>query len=105
MKRNTVIGAYEKLNARNFGGVLNMPRIAMTRCRTVHAQYTGDAIEFNLADTSGIFALYELVFHEMCHQYIAEFLGVENWDNHNSTFVKTYRKFCAGIMTDKEFCK
>jgi len=103
MKLATVKRVYGELNALNFGGVLTMPRISFTRCSYVDGCYVGDAMEFNLNDTSGLVELAELVYHEMVHQYIAEFLGIVNWDNHNSTFVKMYNKFSHGIEKDKNY--
>jgi predicted SprT family Zn-dependent metalloprotease len=95
MKLKTVKSIYTNLIAKNFGGVISPAHIRFTRARQIDGYYEGRAniIRFNLDDTKGIDLVTELVFHELCHQYIDQFLHVADYDNHNALFRKTYNKF------------
>jgi hypothetical protein len=99
LKLETVKKIYLALNAKNFGGVLDMPRILFSRSLDFHGQHSGDILEFNLEGIKGYFAVRELVFHEMVHQYVDEFLQLEDTNDHGKIFVKTYNKFCTSNMT------
>lgn len=105
MKLATVKRVYQQINARNFGGVLTMPRILFSRSLDFDAQHSGAVIEFNLRDVTGIAELCELVFHEQCHQYVDDFLQVEDDAHHGHEFVQAYNKFSFGIVTDKDYSK
>ena len=105
MKLATVKSTYRKLNARNFGGVLVMPRILFSRSLDFDGQHSGAILEFSLRDVTGLDELRELVYHEQCHQYVDEFLRVEDNAHHGRIFVKTYNKFCNGITTDKDYSR
>lgn len=103
MKLDTVKSIYRALNRKNFGGVLTQPVLKFSRTRLSHAKYNGVTMEFNLDDTKGFAAVTELVFHEMIHQYIDEFLKFENYDDHGKEFKKQYNKFSSSIVMDKEY--
>lgn len=93
MKLNTVKKLYAELNARNFGGVLETPRIHFSRTRLCDAFYWHNGLGLNLETVKGFDAVRELLFHEMCHQYVHEFLGLETVPDHGRDFKKTYNKF------------
>ena len=103
MKLNTVKAIYSKLNAFNFGGVLEMPIIKFNRSRAHHGHYDVQSIQFNLADTKGFIAVTELIYHEMIHQYIDEFLILNVSDDHGKEFRKQYNKFSFNVSMDKEY--
>ena len=103
MKLATVINIYRKLNDRNFGGVLEQPVIGFTRSSVHHAYFDRASIRVNLIDTKGIDAVTELVYHEMVHQYIDEFLGIKIKDDHGKEFKRQYNKFSFGIVKDKNY--
>ena len=97
IKLASVKQIYRALNRKNFGGVLVEPIILFSRTRKLHAFYDR-IMAFNLAETKGWFAVRELVFHEMCHQYIDEFLQAKDDDDHGRVFKKTYSKFATQNM-------
>lgn len=104
MKLETVKRIYRELNARNFGGVLEEPRIYFCRSNNMDAHYSSRGLGFNLADTKGLFAVRELVYHEMLHQYIDEFLELETLDDHGKEFKKQYNKFLtADFFHDPDY--
>jgi len=103
LKLETVKRIYKKLNTRNFGGVLTEPKFFFSRMRDDHAKYDGIAMHFNLADTKGYIAVTELIYHEIIHQYIDEFLGFTNYDDHGKEFKKQYNKFSFGVTMDKTY--
>ena len=104
MKLETVKKIYRTLNAKNFGGVLTEIRLSFSRTTENHAHYDGQSIEFNLVDTKGFSAVTELVYHEMIHQYIDEFLELKVKEDHGKEFKKQYNKFSQGITLDPEYC-
>ncbi len=68
MKLNTVKNIWQELNARNFGGVLDMPRIRWNRHHKHAGKYNG--IVLYVAPDMDINQTRETVYHEMIHQYI-----------------------------------
>ena len=103
MKLNTVKNIYRKLNALNFGGVLTEARIGFSRTKNNDAHYDGNSIEFNLADVVGFNAVTELVYHEMIHQYIDQFLNLTVENDHGKEFKKQYNKFSFNIVKDANY--
>ena len=93
MKLRTVIQIYEELNKRNFGDVLEIPCILFSRSRSVDGYYDVNSMAFNLTDVKGFNAVKELIYHEMIHQYIHEFLKLKTVPDHGKEFKKTYCKF------------
>lgn len=102
MKLATVIKIYDRLNAHNFGGVMNRPVILFSRTKTLDGFYDGMTMQFNLADTKGYVAVTELIYHEMVHQYVQEFLELDQV-NHGNRFKQEYRKFSFGVTTDVNY--
>lgn len=103
MKLNTVKAIYSKLNNLNFGSVLEMPIIKFTRSKVNHGYYDVQSITVNLADTVGVVAVTELIYHEMIHQYISEFLKLETSDDHGKEFKKQYNKFSFNVSMDEAY--
>ena len=105
IKLLSVKRAYFKLNSLNFGGVLEQPKFGFSKMRSMDGYYDHDTnmMRFNLVDTKGLDALTELVYHEMIHQYIDQFLELEVSDDHGKEFKKQYNKFCFGVVTDKAY--
>lgn len=104
MKLNTIKTIYQELNALNFGNVLVMPMILFTRSRDHDGSYDGAFMTFNLADTKGFEAARELVYHEMIHQYVDEFLGIKDTCHHGREFKKNYNRFSFNIAMDRNYC-
>jgi hypothetical protein len=105
MKHRTAKAVYETLNARNFGGVLEMPAILFTRNTRVHGEQNTGFIKLNFTDIRGMSAKVETIYHEMVHQYIDEYLDIDLWetDYHGSKFIKQYNKFSFGIVKDSDY--
>ena len=102
MKLKTVIAIYNALNSQNFGEVLECPEIRFTRSNHMDGNYNGRAMQFNLADTKGYPAVTELIYHEMCHQYIYDVLDLEH--DHCEIFKNVYRKFLTdNIQADANY--
>ena len=98
MKLQTLIEIYHAFNAEIFGNVLHSPAFFATRARGEYASYEAglhgglSVIWFNSREIKGHWAR-SIVFHEMIHQYLEEFLQVEESDHHGPKFWKEYRKF------------
>ena len=100
MKLATIKYLYAELNARNFGGVLIQPVILVRRWRNALGQFvnSGNApsrIEFNPEHLEGISHARAVIYHEMIHQYLHEFLDVEEKDDHGPIFWKHYTMFAT----------
>ena len=98
MKLATVKRLYRGLNEKNFGGVLFEPVIRFSRTTRLDGFYEPPLMAFNLKDTKGYYAVRELIYHEMVHQYVDEFLGVEDTNHHGVIFKQTYNKFWSDNM-------
>ena len=105
MKLITIKLIWRVLNANNFGGVLVEPRIGFSRTRRVDGfwESAGRFMMFNLTDTKGFVSVIELVYHEMIHQYIDEFLNLTVEDDHGKEFKRQYNKFARGIVRDVNY--
>ena len=107
MKHRTIVTMYDQLNARNFGGVLVRPVIRFTRARKTwgHIELcTRQTILSISREVKGLDFTFELMYHEMIHQYIEEFLYVDVADDHGTLFDKTYRKFLTpDIVPDYQY--
>lgn len=107
MKLQTVKNIYASLNAKNFGGVLTMPRIGFIRSIHKDGGFNGQEMLFSLVKTDypirGFEAVTELVYHEMIHQYVDDFLCVVDSHDHGETFKKNYNKFSFGIKKDPNY--
>ena len=93
MKRQAIIEIWKDLNARTFGGVLTMPRILCTRNDREYASYVEPGIMYFTNKAIRKHWARSIVYHEMTHQYIAEFLGIYDEEGHGRLFWKHYRKF------------
>ena len=99
MKLKTLINIYDELNARNFGGVLVRPVILGKRWRNALGQYVVSTnapsrMEFNPDGISGLSHARAVVYHEMVHQYVEEFLENDDCsESHGLEFWKAYRRF------------
>lgn len=98
MKLRTLKNKYDELNALVFAGVLTRPRMLNTRARHLYASYSIEAFEalmhFNLKHLRGIWE--KVLYHEMIHQYVEEYLGIEEEDHHGDEFWRNYRIFNPG---------
>lgn len=94
MKLQTLINIYTVLNRSIFADVLEPPRFFATRS-DCHAQYDANipAIEFNTREIKGIRHATAIVYHEMIHQYVEEYLGLEESDHHGPIFWRNYLLF------------
>lgn len=96
MKLQTFKNIWEELNETVFASVLFPPRFYRTRSNYSYAAYVAGIdcesdMYFNL-DTPGRLGR-STVYHEMVHQYLEEFLNVEEKDDHGPIFLKEYDKF------------
>lgn len=97
MKLATLTGIYDEFNRSVFASVLDRPFIRNTRSRGEYASYVaseyyGSTIYFNAAIIAGHWAR-SIVFHEMVHQYVEEFLELEEDNHHGEIFWRNYRIF------------
>lgn len=102
MKRQSFISLWRELNARNFGGVLTLPRIFASRTRFAYAIYSADDGEHGFifyARTLKFSDARETVYHEMIHQYMNEYLHSNRWYKHGREFRKQYTKFLTDDIT------
>ncbi len=97
MKLNTLIQIYHQLNREIFAEVLTPPLFFATRSRDEFASYVEgisvpSEIHFNSRYIKGHWAR-SIVYHEMIHQYLAEFLQINETNHHGELFWQEYRKF------------
>jgi hypothetical protein len=99
MKLNTARTTYDKFNAEIFSNLLVRPVFRRTRARYEYASYVPG---FNVYYPSIIFInlnhvngnnVRSIIYHEMIHQYVEEFLRVEESDHHGPEFWRNYRLF------------
>ena len=100
MKLLTIKGIYRELNARNFGGVLVEPTILFKRWRNALGQFVDSGnsrctMEFQPEHMEGLSHARAVVYHEMVHQYLHEFLKVEEDNHHGPIFWKHYTMFAT----------
>lgn len=96
MKRVTIINIYDELNSSVFANVLKRPPIFNKRWNDAHAQYVDGnkpRMEFNLAGLKGMQHARSVVYHEMVHQYVEEFLNVHEENHHGPIFWRNYKMF------------
>ena len=97
MKLQTYKNIWQDLNRRIFAGLLIQPRILFTRNNTLRgAYYTNrreSIIEIHRNATCNLQAANELMYHEMTHQYVEEFLGIEEKEHHGPIFWRNYKLF------------
>lgn len=97
MKLATIRRIYDELNESQFAGLLERPRFFGTRNNREYASYVAcdplpSIMFYHNAAIAGYWAR-SIVYHEMTHQYVEEFLGIEESDHHGPVFWKNYRKF------------
>lgn len=97
MKLATLKRIYDELNASQFAGLLDRPRFFGIRNNREYASYVAVADDTSImfyhnAAIKGHWAR-SIVYHEMTHQYVEEFLGIDEADHHGPVFWKNYRKF------------
>lgn len=97
MKLRTLINIWETLNAEIFADVLDRPFIRNTRSSGEYAsylasEYYGSTLFFNAAIIKGHWAR-SIVYHEMIHQYVEEFLNVSEENHHGEIFWRNYKIF------------
>jgi len=102
LKLVTIKSIYRALNARNFGDVLTMPTILNRRWRDAFGQYETNRngpnlMTFCIAELEGFPHARAVVYHEMVHQYIEEFLGLDEDDHHGPIFWRNYKLFAPPI--------
>ena len=99
MKLATLERIWHELNESQFAGLLYPPRFFGIRNEREYASFqaAGEAggeswMFFNTRHIKGFWAR-SIVYHEMIHQYVEEYLGIEESDHHGPVFWKNYRKF------------
>ena len=97
MKLATIKRVYDELNASQFAGLLYRPVFFGIRNNREYASYlyredSFSVMFFNNDVIKGYWAR-SIVYHEMTHQYLEEYLEVEEPDHHGPIFWKNYRKF------------
>ena len=97
MKLNTIKRVYDALNETVFAGLLYRPIIWNNRNRHMYAAYEAgitvpSIISVNLRHINGN-NVRSIVYHEMIHQYLEEYLNIEEKIHHGPIFWKHYRKF------------
>ena len=107
MKLRTAIEMYDELNETAFAGLLYRPLFFDTRNRYTYAAYEAgitvpSAIYVNCRMIFGWLAR-SIIYHEMIHQYVEEYLGVYEDDHHGAEFWRNYRLFAPkGIILFEE---
>lgn len=105
MKYQTFIRIYDTLNQTVFANLLVRPVIVFTR-GDYHAQFVnathhygrGAYMQFNPADIKGIAHATAIIYHEMIHQYVEEYLELDEDDHHGPIFWRNYKLFApAGV--------
>jgi len=98
VKLRTAKRIYDAINAKNFGGVLHRPRFLNTHSRSTYAAYEWtdrySMIHVNLK-TLRWYNAYSIIFHEMIHQYLEEFLGIDEGTHHGFRFWQESKKFAS----------
>jgi hypothetical protein len=79
-----------------------MPTILNRRWREAYGEYhtkkNGPSVlAFNLSQLEGFSHARAVVYHEMVHQYIEEFLGLDESDHHGPLFWRNYKLFAPPI--------
>ena len=74
------------------------PRILARRWKDALGQfYCGpnmeSRMEFNPTHITGMGHARSVVYHEMVHQYVEEFLGLDEFNDHGKVFWNNYKKF------------
>jgi hypothetical protein len=105
MKLRTLISVWEHLNSSVFAGVLTRPRFLVTRNEREYASYQWaekeSIIYFNSRHIRGFRHALAIVFHEMVHQYVEEYLGIEEEDHHGDEFWRNHRIFNPGLTMEE----
>lgn len=97
MKLATIKRLYDELNESQFAGLLCRPMFYGIRNKREYASYVAcdplpSIMFYNHVAIKGFWAR-SIVYHEMTHQYVEEFLGIDEADHHGPIFWKNYRKF------------
>ena len=97
MKLATLTKVYDELNEAQFAGLLERPYFYGIRNNREYASYVAcdplpSIIYFHAAAIKGFWAR-SIVYHEMVHQYVEEYLGYDEPEEHGPVFWKNYRKF------------
>ena len=82
MKLATIKKIYQELNAHNFGGVLDEPVILIKRWRNAIGQFETyenrqPVMCFNPEHFENLNHAKSVIFNEMIHQYVEEFLDID----------------------------
>ena len=96
MKLKEIRKIWNELNNTVFANVLYEPKFFDTRNMRDYAQYQAmpaqSEIYFNCKHIRTIWGR-SIVYHEMIHQYIEEYLCIEEKNHHGNIFWKNYKKF------------
>jgi hypothetical protein len=105
MKLTTAKRIYDALNDTVFAGLLYRPLLCGTRNRYTYAAYeAGIGVQSRIYINSREIANCPVngesfIYHEMIHQYLEEYLGIEESDHHGPEFWRNYRLFAPkGII-------
>jgi len=97
MKLKTLVGIWHELNKTIFANLLTEPKFFAKRWNDSHAQHYATnryvVIEFNPVGIKGFDHATAIVYHEMIHQYIDEYLGLEETEHHGPLFWRNYNIF------------
>ena len=96
MKLRTFEKLWHELNSSVFAGVLECPRFLRTRGRWDYASYEWWAYKPSIIRVGPYVNghnVRDVVYHEMIHQYVEEWLGLEEENHHGEIFWRNYRLF------------
>jgi hypothetical protein len=102
MKLVTIVNIYNEINANVFANVLQRPPILAKRWRDAHAQFVDGRqrrLEFNLSGIKGMQHARSVVYHEMIHQYVEEYLHLSEDNHHGPIFWRNYKMFAPANIT------
>ena len=96
MKLRTIQTIYDTLNHTIFNGRLVRPTILKSRNTRLAGHYNYGGLSpayMAFTDDTGSRAMRGTVYHEMIHQYLDEYLGIEDNGDHGDQFWLAYYTF------------
>lgn len=98
---------WNEINNSVFAGILVMPKFRRTRNRDTYAAYEDDVEENRIWINQKLVNSFELarkiIYHEMIHQYVYEYLHHDEEPHHDAEFWANYKFFApTGIELFEE---
>lgn len=108
MKLATLKNIYVELNRDIFKGLLTQPIILAKRWRGSVGQFYVNShgvsyMEFNPCGIVGISHARSIVYHEMVHQFVSEYLDCDDDDHHGTIFWAWYVRLATGDIELGEY--